>query len=66
MKKISGAVAGFLLMLAVGGFAQMRQGKGGGDVTGEYELVAGWPQNWCGPGFVIGSTAGSGPRHRTV
>jgi hypothetical protein len=32
--------------------------KGGGDETGPYEVVAGWPQNYCGPGFVIGSTGG--------
>ncbi|OFW13465.1 MAG: hypothetical protein A3H29_17130 [Acidobacteria bacterium RIFCSPLOWO2_02_FULL_67_21] len=45
-------------MIVAGGFAQMRQDKGGGDITGPYELVAGWPQNWCGEGFQIGSTAG--------
>ena len=58
MRKISAAVAAFVLVLAVGGFAQMGQQKGGGDVTGPYELVTGWPQNWCGAGFQIGSTAG--------
>lgn len=58
MKKISAAVAAFAVLLGIAGFAQNRQEKGGGDVTGPYELVAGWPQNWCGPGFVIGSTAG--------
>ena len=26
--------------------------------TGPYEVVAGWPQNWCGAGYQIGSTAG--------
>ncbi len=34
------------------------QEKGGGDETGPYDLVAGWPQNYCGEGFQIGSTAG--------
>ena len=42
--------------LTVAGVAQE---KGGGDETGPYDLVAGWPQNYCGEGFVIGSTAGT-------
>ncbi|OFW39128.1 MAG: hypothetical protein A3F70_11320 [Acidobacteria bacterium RIFCSPLOWO2_12_FULL_67_14] len=58
MRKISAAVAAFVVVIVAGGFAQMRQDKGGGDITGPYELVAGWPQNWCGEGFQIGSTAG--------
>jgi hypothetical protein len=57
MKRISAAAAATILLLAVGGFAQAPQ-KGGGGVTGPYELVAGWPQNWCGAGFQIGSTSG--------
>ena len=32
--------------------------KGGGDETGAYELVEGWPQNPCGAGYTFGSTAG--------
>jgi NHL repeat len=56
MRTISGAAA-IVVLLALGAFAQ-DPAKGGGDVTGSYELVAGWPQNWCGEGFVIGSTAG--------
>ena len=58
MRRISVAGAATMVLLAVGGFAQAPQQKGGGDVTGPYDLVAGWPQNWCGPGFQIGSTAG--------
>jgi peptidylamidoglycolate lyase len=57
MKTISGAVMAITSLLAIGAFAQAPE-KGGGDVTGSYELVTGWPQNWCGEGFVIGSTAG--------
>lgn len=38
--------------------AVLAQEKGGGDETGPYDLVRGWPQNYCGEGFVIGSTAG--------
>jgi len=36
----------------------LAQEKGGGDETGPYDLVRGWPQNYCGEGFVIGATAG--------
>ena len=58
MKRLSAALAATLLLLATGGFAQAPQQKGGGDITGPYELVAGWPQNWCGTGYQIGSTSG--------
>jgi 6-bladed beta-propeller len=37
---------------------QEKQEKGGGDETGPYDLVANWPENYCGAGHVIGSTAG--------
>ena len=57
MKKLVAAAAAIVLLLVVGGFAQTSQ-KGGGDITGPYDLVANWPQNWCGQGFQIGSTAG--------
>ena len=50
--------AALALVFASGGLAQTQQEKGGGDVTGPYDLVAGWPQNWCGQGHIIGSTAG--------
>jgi peptidylamidoglycolate lyase len=36
----------------------LAQVKGGGDETGEYEVIAGWPENYCGQGYVIGATAG--------
>ena len=32
--------------------------KGGDDATGPYELVEGWPENVCGEGYQLGSTAG--------
>jgi len=51
------AVAAVAVVLTAAGSAQS-PGKGGGDETGPYDLVAGWPQNYCGPGHVIGSTAG--------
>ena len=34
------------------------KGIGGGNETGPYDVVANWPQNYCGDGFVIGATAG--------
>jgi peptidylamidoglycolate lyase len=40
-------------MLAAGS-----QDIGGGDETGPYELVAGWPENPCGEGHSWGSTGG--------
>ena len=49
------ACASFALAL---GAAMLAQEKGGGDETGPYDLVRGWPQNYCGEGHVIGSTAG--------
>ena len=36
----------------------LSQEKGGGDETGSYELVPNWPENPCGAGFQVGSTAG--------
>src|SRR5687768_11506379 len=58
MKRSSAIVAIVGLVLTVGVFAQMTQEKGGGDETGPYDLVRGWPQNYCGEGHIIGSTAG--------
>ena len=58
MKQFSAAFAAVIVLLATGGVVQSQAQKGGGDLTGEYELVTGWPQNWCGDGYVIGSTAG--------
>ena len=57
MKKLMAATAAIIVLVTIGGFAQAQQ-KGGGDITGPYELVTGWPQNWCGQGYQIGSTAG--------
>lgn len=47
-----------LLVAVIGGVALLAQEKGGGDETGPYELVPGWPDNICGPGYQFGSTAG--------
>ena len=46
-KSIGAAIAamGCLLTMAV-----IAQEKGGGDETGPYDLVTGWPQNYCGAG----------------
>lgn len=56
--KYAAATATLGLLAAVGVYAQISQGKGGGDETGPYDLVANWPQNFCGDGFQPGSTAG--------
>jgi peptidylamidoglycolate lyase len=55
MKHIGAACAALSLLLAA---AVVAQEKGGGDETGPYDLVANWPQNYCGAGHIIGSTAG--------
>lgn len=48
----------FVGLLGLGAAAAVSQEKGGSDVTGPYELVANWPENICGPGYQVGSTAG--------
>jgi hypothetical protein len=58
VKKNALVAVATLALLTVSGLAQAPQEKGGGDETGPYEVVAGWPQNYCGAGHVIGSTAG--------
>ncbi|MGH9175799.1 MAG: hypothetical protein ACRD1H_15650, partial [Vicinamibacterales bacterium] len=58
MRTLSAAVAALAILLTVSGVAQAPQEKGGGDETGPYDLVTGWPQNYCGDGHQIGSTAG--------
>lgn len=57
-KKLIAAFAACALVISAGVIAQKTQEKGGGNETGDYELVAGWPQNYCGDGYQIGSTAG--------
>jgi hypothetical protein len=57
-KKICAAFAALGLLVTAGVYAQMSQEKGGDDLTGPYDVVEGWPQNYCGDGFQIGSTAG--------
>jgi peptidylamidoglycolate lyase len=55
----SGRVPVALLSIVVAGAAlAVSQEKGGGDETGPYELVRGWPENVCGEGYQFGSTAG--------
>jgi peptidylamidoglycolate lyase len=57
MRRFGVVAAAVVVLLAIGAFAQTQE-KGGGDVTGPYDLVEGWPQNWCGSDHIIGSTAG--------
>jgi hypothetical protein len=56
--RIAPAILAAALMLSLGGTLVMSQEKGGGNETGPYDVVPGWPQNYCGDGFVIGATAG--------
>ena len=56
MKRQLAAVVAALSMVVTAG--SLAQEKGGDDSTGPYDLVAGWPQNYCGEGHQIGSTAG--------
>lgn len=48
---------GVSVCLSAVGFL-LAQEKGGGEETGPYELVTNWPENPCGPGYQVGSTAG--------
>ena len=57
-KNTVAAVAALAFLVTGGGLAQAPQEKGGGDETGPYDVVPGWPANYCGPGYVIGSTGG--------
>ncbi len=57
--KISGkAVLAFIGVLGIGATVAISQEKGGSDTTGPYELVENWPENICGEGYQVGSTAG--------
>jgi peptidylamidoglycolate lyase len=58
IRRLSAVVGAVVFAVSIGGLAQAPQEKGGDDSTGPYDLVAGWPQNYCGDGFQIGSTAG--------
>ena len=49
-----------LLALSAAASAQM---KGGDDITGPYDVVAGWPADVCGDGWQIGSTGGVWAEH---
>src|SRR3990172_2600395 len=51
-------LAAGLSIFAVFATPLLSQEKGGGDETGSYELVPNWPENPCGAGFQVGSTAG--------
>ncbi len=51
-----------LSLLAVSAVAN-GQMKGGDDITGPYDVVAGWPADVCGDGWQIGSTGGVWAEH---
>ena len=60
MNKSRSLVIGGMLVftVAIAATAVVVPDKGGDDLTGPYNLVAGWPQNPCGEGYMFGSTAG--------
>jgi peptidylamidoglycolate lyase len=47
-----------LFLLWVIAAAAWAQEKGGDELTGPYDVVAGWPADICGPGWQIGSVGG--------
>ena len=57
-RRIGAVVMALAALAGAAALAQMNQEKGGGDETGPYDLVANWPENYCGAGHQIGSTAG--------
>jgi hypothetical protein len=59
-KWTSGALV-LLVVLFLGSTLMVSQGKGGGDETGRYDVVLGWPENYCGAGHVIGAHPGNVP-----
>ena len=56
-RRLSAVVMALAALAGAAALAQ-NQDKGGGDETGPYNLVANWPENYCGAGHQIGSTAG--------
>src|SRR5687767_1505066 len=56
--KLAYLVLTLAFLFSLGGTLLLSQGKGGGDETGPYDVVRGWPENYCGTGHVIGATAG--------
>jgi DNA-binding beta-propeller fold protein YncE len=58
MRMTGRATLALLGFLGAGASLAISQEKGGNDVTGPYELVKGWPENVCGAGYQVGSTAG--------
>src|SRR5688500_976492 len=45
--RIAPSFIALVFVIALGGVLLTSQEKGGGAETGEYEVVAGWPQNYC-------------------
>ena len=43
--------------------AVVAQTKGGDEITGPYDVVRGWPEDICGPGWQMGSTGGVWAEH---
>jgi peptidylamidoglycolate lyase len=58
MKRLIVTAAAVASLLTGAALGQAPTEKGGENETGPYDLVTGWPQNYCGAGHIIGSTAG--------
>jgi hypothetical protein len=57
-KRIGVGLTFTILILVLAATPLLAQKKGGGNETGPYEVVPNWPQNPCGEGYQIGSSAG--------
>ena len=58
LKRLIVSVAAGAVLVTAAAIGQAPTEKGGGNETGPYDVVTGWPQNYCGAGHVIGSTGG--------
>ena len=58
LKRLIVSVAAGAVLVTAATIGQAPTEKGGGNETGPYDVVTGWPENYCGAGHVIGSTGG--------
>ena len=58
LKRLIVSVAAGAVLVTAAAIGQAPTEKGGGNETGPYDLVTGWPENYCGAGHVFGSTGG--------
>jgi 6-bladed beta-propeller len=58
LKRLIVSIAAVAVLVTAAAIGQAPTEKGGENETGPYDVVTGWPQNYCGAGHVIGSTGG--------